>query len=148
DVGILRWVGVPVDGTLLRPADPGDIAEPRNRRALVEELLVREVTQPKELPPRSLVLPTMPVQEMGEEPPRLLLLGALGTVAGNIGGERLHQCSNPSPAFIDGGRRRASPRLWAWERSPAAFHGRAQVLEPLSEVQGRKAVIAIVAFDG
>src|SRR5206468_2048651 len=62
DIGVLRRVVVPVDGTLLRAADPGDVAEPCDRCALVEELLLGQVTQAKELPPRRLILPTMPVQ--------------------------------------------------------------------------------------
>src|SRR5207247_235387 len=78
-----------------------------------KELLGSEVTQPKEVPLRSLVLPTMPVQEMGEEPPRLLFFSTLGTVGGNTGGERFHQRSNPSSAFINRGRRRAISGRWA-----------------------------------
>src|SRR5690606_8937922 len=46
--------------------------EPREASSLVEEFLGRHVVQPKELPPVDLVLASMPLEKLGENPLRLL----------------------------------------------------------------------------
>ncbi len=76
-IGVLVRIGVAVDRASRRTTDTADEAKAGDRRPLVEQLRFGEIAQPKELPPRGLQFPPMPVQEMGQEPARVLLVGAL-----------------------------------------------------------------------
>src|ERR1700687_5449090 len=57
-----------------------DEGQARESSTLVEKLFVGEAAKAKILPPGSLLLAAVPVEDIGKKPPRLLLGGSFGGV--------------------------------------------------------------------
>ena len=137
---------VAVHGRLPVGRQPLDELEAGHRVGLLEELLLGEALQPEELPPRGLLLPPVPAEEMGEEPPGVLLRRSLGPVGRHSRQEPVGE--RPGAALVLlrlafgllGLRRRAG------EGDATPLHLGAEALEPAPELQRRDAVVAVVAL--
>ena len=75
DPGLLKGEPVTIDRGAESRRQTLDQLETRESRRLVEQVLVGQLAQPVVLPPRRLLLATVPVEHVGEQPQRLLLLG-------------------------------------------------------------------------
>ena len=138
EVVVLRREPVPPGLlALLLIVDRPDRLQQPDRVVLVDELLRGQVEQPMELPPHRLVLATVPAEELGEQPRRLLRLRPVGRVgrhalgSGQAVDERLDarlalgQVGRQLGVARDGARERTGP-VAAVELVPAPLQPVAQ----------------------
>src|SRR5258708_4082644 len=77
ELGVLGGEAVTVNRSAGSAAGVSEKFQTGDGRALIEKLFGRQAAEAKVLPPGSLLLTTMPVENIGKEPPRLLFVCAL-----------------------------------------------------------------------
>jgi hypothetical protein len=146
-VRLLGWVGVSVDWAPFRSTNTAGEAKAGDRGPLIEQFRLGKVAQSEELPPGRFQFPPMPVHEMGEEPPGLLLVAAVGARCRHVGREGFHHRLHAPSPLVDRGRGSSVRRLWARYGRTLPFDVGPQLLEPPPKLAGRLTVVAVVALD-
>ncbi len=132
---------------VLDDSGPPDVLQARERRFLVEQGLVGQLAEAEELPPRRLLLAPVPLEHVGQQPPRLLLVGAPGAFEWNAFEQRVHDLADLAVLFGDRLARQAFPDRRPREGCPLRLHAGAHVLEPAVQPEGGHAVVAVVGRD-
>ena len=134
-----------MDAAPLDPPEFADVRQIAQRLCRVDELLHGCVAQAEPQPPRRFLVSPMPVEQLGQEPSRRLVLRSEGP----IGRYLLRQRVNP-------GLRLSLPRRELFRRGPIlrlrprqvpallGDCGRPQSFEPRAEPEGGHAVVAVV----
>ena len=86
-LGLLRGKAVAVHGRLGRAAHGAHEPEARKSCPLLEEVFIRERREAEILPPDALLLAPVPVEDVGEDPARLLVQATLARVGGHVGSQ-------------------------------------------------------------
>ena len=137
---------VAVNRRLGRAADCLNKGEIRQSRSFLEKILVREGGKSEILPPDRFFLPSMPVQDIGEDPS---VLAARASVHAPLPGHRRSSAQSVRRfgSATDSARRSASAE-GAMGRSmtlPLFDELRPNVLEPVPQRVCRQTVVAVVA---
>src|SRR5262245_34075827 len=130
DAGLLSREAVSIDDTAPDRLTTPDVPQTRERRLLVEECLVGQLAEPEELPPHALFLSPVPVEHVREQPPRLLLVGALLPFEGHAFEQCLHDLAHLDVACRDLFTGLTLYDFGSRNRHPAGLLLRAQALEP------------------
>ncbi len=147
NVGVLERIGVAVDRASLRAPETRDETKPRERGLLGEQLILREVAQTIELPPGRLGFAPVPVQDVRQQPPRLLPRATVRALRRHVGQKGGRQRRNARGALIDLLRCRAILGRRARDRDAAGLHGGPQTLQPVAEMPRGDAIVPVVALD-
>ena len=146
EVGVLRRELVAVDhDAALRSLQAALEPEPRDARSLVEELVLGHAVESKVFPPVDLVFASVPLEELREDPLRLL-----GPVAVDreLRGQGLGHGANVRQSILELlirlGERRGGSRDGL---TPIAFRFQTKPLQPIAQPERRDAVVAIVRAD-
>ena len=150
ELEFLGWIEpVAVDSGLLDRAQVGDELEVADRAAVRHEILGRGLLEPVVVPPLGLRLPVVPIDQPGQEPAGLLLLGAIRPVGRDTRAKRLLAGATLGPL----GRNRLGSRRIARGRPRndpiRKERGRLdpEALEPIPEPERRDAVVPVVVGD-
>src|SRR4051812_38004481 len=151
DLVLLRWESVaPVVGrnSLALAHDALDELELADRLGLLHEGVLRQTHQLVEAPPRGLVLPPVPVDEVAHEPGRLFGVALLGRVVRNRSCQALLEVTH---RLLSGGKllvRRVDLTRRARQLEAELARGlRSAILQPIAQLLGADAVVAVVEAD-
>src|SRR5262245_53692239 len=149
----LRWIAISMNGAACRLAllaEKGpqfaDMFKPCDSLRLVEQILFRQLSQTEEFPPLSLLLAMMPVDQVREQPPHMVVMYRLA-------GLRLHTLEHPFTECDRASRPLAWLILWFLfqnqSRNADAVPNLlgAETLQPVSQVKRRLDVFTVVRLD-
>src|SRR6266478_6593072 len=151
NIGVLWWKPVTMDGNgalALRVRGYGlEELQAGEAGPLVPQLLVAELAQAEVLPPHAFVLAPVEVEDVGEEPPCLLLGGPDRNVSGNAGEQLLANCMGFLAVDLLLVGRVAGSRRGPVDSRPGSDPRRALAFEPVAERARGEAVVLVVGLD-
>ena len=107
DLALLRRKPVAIDDTSADRADAAGEFQAAQPSLFLQELLRRQGAQPEILPPGRLLLAAMPVEEVGQQPTRLLLRVPFAGIGRDIARQPAVQLHDALLVLVDGLARRA-----------------------------------------
>src|SRR5580700_58782 len=141
----LRRESVTVDRRLRSPPNRFNKSEIGQGSSFFEEILVRKRGKPKVFPPDGFFLPTMPIQDISQDPSRLLLGRAFAHLRWDIGGQARNERVDADLPLCAGVARFGRRRNGAFDDVALYDQLRPYVLEPVTQCVRRKTVVAVVA---
>ena len=133
-----------MDRRLGGAADYADKVQAGKASALVEQILGRKIGQPEILPPNRLFFAPMPIHDICQDPPSLLLVVPFRGIGRHIGRQSLDQGVDLDQPVGDLLVRRAVARLRAGHVNTVSDQLGPERFEPVAQARGGPAIVLVV----